>query len=246
MAILNKGKAPVISKERIKELLLFQERNNISFNNIALLNNAFVHSSHANESRGTETDNERLEFLGDSVLSIAVSHWLYENLEGDEGQCTKVRSVVVSEDTLSKVAIAIGVDNYILVGRGEKLSGGSHKKAILADCMEAIFAALYLDRGMTVAQEFILRLIVPEIRNVLENHYNKDYKTLLQEYDQKKYKRVPTYKMVNSVGPDHQMLFYYTVNFEGKDYGPVSGKNRKEAEQNAARYCWEQLGLDKT
>ena len=237
--------APFISETRKKELLLFQANNGLEFKDISLLDNAFIHSSYANEAKsGVVKDNERLEFLGDSVLSVSVSEWLYNNLTGDEGECTRIRSLVVSEDALYEVSTNLGLDKLLRIGHGEEISGGRGKKAILADCTEALIAAIYLDMGFEAAKKFVLKNIVPLVDKVIGNRYRKDYKTMLQEHIQKHYKIVPTYTMTGSFGPEHDQTFYYTVSFKGKTYGPVSGHNKKDAEQSVAKLALEQLGYE--
>ena len=242
MSYNKSNKAPDIPAERIEELLLFQQNIGIKFNDISILNTAFTHSSYANEVRTYKVeDNERLEFLGDSVLSVVVSKWLYENLEGDEGDRTRIRSVVVSEDSLSIVAKKLELDKYLIIGVGEEHTGGRFKKAILADCMEAVFAAIFLDQGMEVVRPFILNNLMPIIDATINNKFKLDYKTQLQEYVQKRYKKVPEYTLIKSVGPEHDQIFYYTVTFHGKVFGPEGGHNKKDAEQNVAKLAWEQL-----
>ena len=224
--------------------MFFQAANGLDFSDISLLDNAFIHSSFANEVRSHNVrDNERLEFLGDSVLSVVVSEWLYANLGGDEGECTRVRSLVVSEDALFEVATGMGLDKLLVMGRGEELSGGRLKKAILADCTEALIAAVFLDKGFDAAKAFVLKLIVPIIEKVIDNRYRKDYKTMLQEYVQKRYKKVPTYSLVGSSGPEHDQRFLYSVNVQGNTYGPAEGHNKKDAEQAVARLALEKLGV---
>ena len=236
--------APVLSENRKRELFSFQAKVGLSYNNIDLLNNAFVHSSYANESKNVVSDNERLEFLGDSVLSVVVSEWLYLNLQGDEGECTRIRSLVVSEDALFEVATSLGLDKLMVMGHGEELTGGRHKKAILADCTEALIASIFLDKGFDEARAFVQREIVPIIEKVLENRYRKDYKTTLQEYVQKKWKIVPAYNLVSAMGPEHDQVFYMTVSFHGNTYGPASGKSKKDAEQNVAKVALDSIGVD--
>lgn len=243
--IIKGKKAPDIPDSRMKELLLFQKANGLDFKDVYLLNNAFIHSSFANETKNQSIkDNERLEFLGDSVLSVVVSQWLYLNLNVDEGECTRIRSFVVSEDALSKIAKKIGVDRYIRIGKGEEMSGGRNKKAILADCMEAIFAAVYLDKGFQTVSDFILKLLVPEIEDVILNKHRKDYKTMLQEYVQKNYKIVPVYKLEKTSGPEHDQKFWVSVEFKGKKFGPGCGHNKKDAEQEVAHMAWSELGFE--
>ena len=237
-------KAPFISEDRKRELLFFQSKTGLSFSDISILDNAFIHSSYANEARTSSVkDNERLEFLGDSVLSIVTSEWLYENLQGDEGECTRIRSLVVSEDALYEVATSLELDKYLKIGHGEELTGGRKKKAILADATEALFAAVFLDMGFEKAKEFVLSVIVPIIDKVINTNYKRDYKTELQEYVQRRYKKVPTYEMVGSEGPEHDQTFSYTVTFHSKTYGPAKGHNKKDAEQNVAKLALESLKL---
>ena len=235
--------APSLSENRKRELFSFQSKVGLSFNDLSLLNNAFIHSSYANEAKGGVSDNERLEFLGDSVLSVVVSEWLYRNLKGDEGDCTRVRSLVVSEDALYEVATSLGLDKLLVMGHGEELTGGRHKKAILADCTEAVIAAIFLDKGFDEARAFVQREIVPIIGKVMENRYRKDYKTLLQEYVQKRWKIVPTYNLISAMGPEHDQVFYYTVTFHGQTFGPASGKNKKDAEQSVAKVALDAMGI---
>lgn len=232
-------KAPVLTDHREKELLFFCELNKLSITSLELLNTAFTHSSFANEFKnGSINDNERLEFLGDSVLSLVVSEYLYNNYEGDEGDFSKIRSFAVSEDSLAEVAVGLHLDKYLLIGKGEELTGGRHKKAILADCMEAVFAAVFLDQGFDVARSFILKHLIPRIE-----HSHRDYKSLLQEFVQKRWKAVPSYNLVRTEGPEHNQVFWYTVCVHGKTYGPQSGHSKKEAEQNAAMLACTSLGI---
>ena len=238
-------KAPFISESRKRELFLFQQTNCLEFHDINILNNAFIHSSYANEFRPKTTiaDNERLEFLGDSILSVVVSEWLYKHLLVDEGRYSVIRSMVVNEDSLSHIAQDMQLDKLLLLGKGEEQTGGREKKAILADCMEALIAAIFLDQGYFVARSFVQSKIVPAINAVLESNSSQDYKTTLQMYIQKRYKTVPVYTLVNSVGPVHDQTFYYTVTCHNQTFGPASGHNKKAAEQNAARLALTSLGL---
>jgi len=234
--------APPISPERKKELQLFEKHIGIRFRSIELLNLAFSHRSFANENGGEVDNNEKLEFLGDSVLGLVVSEYLYYTLsEKAEGDLARVKSFVVSEDSLAEIAKRIKVDNFILIGKGEEYSGGRAKKAILADCMEAIIGAFYLDSGFKPSRSFILKYMIPEINKVLENKHRKDYKTLLQEYVQKRFKSYPRYSLLKKTGPDHDRTFWINVTIDGESFGPGQGKNKKEAEQHAAGIAYESL-----
>jgi ribonuclease-3 len=226
-----------ISPDRKAGLLDFSKRLSIKFNNLSLLDLAFHHRSFSNEQTGEKANNERLEFLGDSVLGMAVATYLYESMQDKpEGDLSKIKSVVVSEATLSQIALALGVDRCLILGRGEELSGGREKKAILADAVEAIIGAYYLDSGYSAAEKLVRRLIAPEIIKVQENRHIQDYKSLLQEFCQKKYKQCPEYELLNKTGPEHDRTFFVSVHINNKVYGPETGKNKKEAEQ-AAAHC---------
>jgi ribonuclease-3 len=232
-------KSPPVGQERKKELHLFEKNAGIRFRKLAFLNLAFSHRSFANESKENIENNEKLEFLGDSVLGLVVSEYLYRNLQGkNEGDLARIKSFVVSEDSLALIAKKLKIDNFILIGKGEEYSGGRNKKAILADCTEAVFGAFFLDSGFKASQGFILKYLVPEIKKVLENRHKKDYKTLLQEYAQKRFKSYPKYSLMKKVGPDHDRTFWIEVKVDNKAYGPGSGKNKKEAEQQAASIAY--------
>lgn len=227
--------------DRIKKLQDFCFNLSVDFKNIELLDLAFHHKSYSNENlKNIHFNNERLEFLGDSVLGMAVASFLYEDMiENPEGDLSKIKSVVVSERTLAQIASEIGIDKMLVLGHGEEMSGGRHKDAILADCVEAVIGAYYLDSGYEAAEKLVLSLTLPEIRKVQENRGEKDYKSLLQEYYQKKYKMCPVYELVKKTGPDHDKTFWVTVHLQEKSFGPEKGKNKKTAEQNAAKsaYC---------
>jgi ribonuclease-3 len=234
--------APQISGERRRELQLFEKHAGIRFRKLDFLNLAFCHRSYANESDDDIDNNEKLEFLGDSVLGLVVSEYLFKSLpEKAEGDLARIKSFVVSEDSLETIAKLLKVDNYILIGKGEEYSGGRNKKAILADAMEAIIGAYYLDSGFKSAKQFILKYIIPEINKVLENKHKKDYKTLLQEHVQKKYKTYPKYNLVKRTGPDHDKTFWIEVQINDMRFGPGEGKNKKVAEQNAAGIAYREL-----
>jgi ribonuclease-3 len=200
---------------------------------------ALTHRSVSNEA-GHHANNERLEFLGDAILGAVTADLLYERLpDKPEGELAKIKAVVVSEDTLSGVARSIQLDTVLLLGKGEELSGGRNKNAILADAMEAVIGAYYLDSGFKCAFGFVKSLILPEIVKVLENRHHRDYKSLLQEYCQRKYRRYPSYRVSNRSGPEHERMYWIEVEFGGQVYGPGAGRNKKAAEQEAARLAWE-------
>jgi ribonuclease-3 len=240
-AVLFHSKEPP-SRERKAELAAFQKAASVKFKNLDILNLALTHRSCGNEEQTRNLNNERLEFLGDAVLGMAAATRLYSLLAGKpEGELARIKSFVVSEEVLSELAKALGVDRCILLGKGEEQSGGRAKKAILADAMEAVIGAHYLDAGFDASSRFVLRLIEPEIQKVLENRHRKDYKTILQEYVQKYRRGYPSYKLVKRSGPDHDRTFWLSCAIGEIEYGPVAGKTKKEAEQSAAKAAYDSI-----
>ncbi|MDC7231798.1 MAG: ribonuclease III [Spirochaetales bacterium] len=233
------------SNLRRKELQSFERKAGLRFRRHDLLNLAFCHRSYTNEHQDQNDNNEKLEFLGDSILGLVVSDYLFNNLpDKAEGDLARIKSFVVSEESLSELALPLDVDKYLLIGKGEENSGGRHKKAILADAMEAIFGAYYLDTGFRETARFILTLMIPQINKVLENKHKRDFKTLLQEYCQKNFKSYPKYSVVKNSGPDHNKTFWVEVTVNDASYGPGEGKNKKEAEQKAAEQAFLRLNPD--
>lgn len=227
---------------RRSQLKRFEKAFGLRFRTEGLLDLALSHRSYTHEASGSALSNERLEFLGDSVLGLIVSAYLYRELTGrPEGDLAKIKAFVVSEDILSQVALNLGLDAVLLLGRGEELSGGRAKKALLADALEAVVAAAYLDAGLAETQRAVLAHFVPEITAVLENRHKKDYKTLLQEWVQKAHKTYPRYQQTERSGPDHNRTFTVEVLVNGAVLGRGSGKNKKEAEQAAAGLAYRQL-----
>ena len=232
-----------LSSDRIRELNSFCRNISIKFSDLSLLELALTHRSLTHEVGGKKNENnERLEFLGDSVLGMATAAYLYEKFtDNSEGDLAKIKSTVVSEQTLAPIALRIGIDKMLVLGRGEEKSGGRTKRAILADAVEAVIAAYYLDAGYKAAEKLVLSLMIPEIEKVAANKGTKDFKSMLQEFHQKKYKSCPTYELVREAGPDHDRVFWVTVHLKNATYGPVSGKNKKEAEQRVAEKAWKEL-----
>jgi ribonuclease III len=231
-----------ISRERKIELTAFEKKSELRFKSIELLNLALTHRSFTNEDSAHSPNNEKLEFLGDSILGMVVATYLYALLQDKaEGDLARIKSYVVSEETLSIIARNLSLQDFILIGKGEELSGGRGKKAILADAMEAVIGALYLDSGLEAAQRFVLRHVEPEILNVLQNRHRKDYKTILQEYVQKFHRSYPRYSLVKKTGPDHDRTFWISCGVGSVEYGPASGKNKKEAEQSAAKVAYDAI-----
>lgn len=232
----------ILPRERKNELLLFQKEAQLRFKSIELLNLALTHRSFTNEDQAHSPNNEKLEFLGDSVLGMVVATYLYKLLQDRaEGDLARIKSYVVSEETLSLAARDLDLPRYLLIGKGEELSGGRDKKALLADALEAIIGACYIDSGFDAAERFVLRLVEPEILKVLQNRHRKDYKTILQEYVQKYHRTYPKYALVKKTGPDHDRTFWISCSIGSDEYGPASGKNKKEAEQSAAKAAYDAI-----
>lgn len=220
-----------------------QETVGITFQNEALLHEAFTHASFSNEKNGqNRTNNERLEFLGDAVIEVVVSDYLFHNfLQWPEGQLTRFRAQLVCEQTLSTLAKECGFDRLVMLGKGEENSGGRQRNALLCDLFEAFVGALYLDQGMEIAKNFILGQIVPKIK-VQQNQLFKDYKTLLQEKLQQAGSVSIKYIIVNEEGLAHDKVFEAAVLLNGTEIGRGSGKNKKSAEQSAAQQAYERMG----
>lgn len=214
-----------------------------TFKNKELLKNALTHSSYANEKKGGTSSNERLEFLGDSVLSVIASNYLFENFpELPEGNLTKLRASLVCEKSLCEFSKKLEIGDYLLLGKGEKANGGSNRPSILADAFEAVLAAMYLDGGMNVAREHVLRFISEELSH-LEHENFKDYKTELQEIIQKNPEEKLTYQLIEESGPDHNKNFVVEVHLNSNVIGKGSGHSKKNAEQMAARQALELMGI---
>lgn len=234
--------APHLAAERERELLIFNEESGIGIDDLNLLDLAFTHRSYANEMGDRTHNNERLEFLGDSILGLAIADALIEAYpEKEEGELSKIKSIVVSEDSLALAAKKLNIAEYLHLGKGEEQTGGRRKKALLADCTEALFGACYVHNGFPRAKEFVIKTLGERITAVVEDDYHRDYKTTLQEYMQKKWRIVPTYTLVKKTGPDHNFIFFVEVMVNGQIFGPAEGRSKKAAEQAVAKIAYEFL-----
>ena len=215
------------------------------FQNITLLQNALTHSSYANERwHDSLMSNERLEFLGDSILGMVVAEYLYRNFpDRPEGELTRMRADMVCEKTLAAVANRIDLGKHLLLGNGEEQGGGRSRNSILADAVESVIAASFLDGGMGAAQQFIQKFILVEVP--VTKLHNADYKTALQELVQQKKNQVLSYTLVGESGPDHDKRFAVEVKLNGSVVGIGSGSSKKRAEQDAARAAIEALFPEK-
>ncbi len=221
-----------------------QEEIGYFFGDEYLLEHALTHSSFAHEKKQPDGCNERLEFLGDSVLSLVVSDYLFAHYPDlPEGELTRIRAASVCEKALFGFAKTIRLGDYLLLSRGEQRTGGRNRPSILADAFEALIAAIYLDGGMEPARAFILKYVVP----TLDNHRKaafKDYKTLLQEVIQQNPEDRLTYLLVGESGPDHDKQFKYEVHINSNLVGTGVGRSKKEAEQAAAKEALRLMGID--
>ena len=228
----------------IENILNFQKEIRYEFRNKNLLINALSHSSYANERKNPRGSNERLEFLGDSVLSVVVSDFLYKNLDSvAEGDLTKLRASLVCEKSLHVFAQQINLGKYILLGKGEENTGGRERPSILADAFEAVIAAIYLDGGMEAARKHILRFIPENPVNGTKMAFG-DFKTVLQEIVQKNPEEKVEYVLIGEEGPDHNKRFVVEVMLNSQVIGNGKGRSKKDAEQLAAKEALELMGYN--
>ena len=215
------------------------------FHNISLLQNALTHSSYANERwHNSLLSNERLEFLGDSILGMLVADYLYRNFpDRPEGELTRMRADMVCETTLAGAANRIGLGNHLLLGHGEEQGGGRSRDSILADAMESVIAACFLDGGLDAALQVVRTFILVEVP--VTKLHNADYKTELQELVQRKSDQLLRYELTGSSGPDHAKEFTFRVTLNGAEIGTGTGRSKKEAEQSAACAALEHLKNEK-
>ncbi len=208
-----------------------------TFNRQELLDEALRHSSYVNERDDKNLkDNERLEFLGDAVLDLAISHILMDFFkQAHEGDLSKLRAAVVNEKSLCQTAENLGLAQYLLLGKGEEFTRGREKPSILANAMEALLGAMYLDSGFEKTKEIIFRLFGPNLAKLGEKSLNGDHKTLLQEYTQEKFKSRPDYLLVEESGPAHNKIFRVALRLDGSIIAEGIGASKKAAEQNAAK-----------
>lgn len=227
-----------MQKNRTQQLQAFCKWLGIEMHDLALLDKALTHTSYAHEAKGNPKPehNERIEFLGDSVLSVIVSTYMYKNFpELAEGQLTKLRAHLVCEASLFEYAKKLRLGDFLLLGKGEEMSGGRERPSILADAFESVLGAYYLDQGFAKAQEYLLGIMQKEIDFICSHGICSDFKTRLQEYLQRDGDVEISYHLAGSTGPEHNKTFNSEVCLEGKVIGCGSGRTKKDAEQQAAR-----------
>ena len=221
-----------------------EERLEYQFHDLALLDTALTHTSYVKGDGRASAHNERLEFLGDAVLELCTSEYLFTPFpDSDEGAMTRLRAQAVCESALYEVAKDYGFGRLLLLGRGEDHSGGREKPSILSDAVEAVIGALYIDGGMEVAKRFIMRFVHKSVEDAMAGRLIKDHKTMLQEYVQKHHMGQIAYELIGSSGPDHNKTFSMRVLVAGETAGTGEGRTKQEAGQQAARAALVEFGV---
>lgn len=223
----------------------FQKIIDYKFNNNEFLRKALTHSSYVNEDKllGHGFNNERLEFLGDAIFDAIISEYLFNKLNTvKEGELTKMRAAIVCERSLADCGSKISIGQYLMLGKGEENTGGRNRGSILADAMEAVIGAIYLDGGWNEAKNFVLRIFASTIEDALSGKLHMDYKTDIQEMLQSRGEADISYVIDREEGPDHDKTFYINLYYNGHVIGSGSGRSKKEAEQNAAKQALERGG----
>ncbi|MBU1075666.1 MAG: ribonuclease III [Spirochaetes bacterium] len=229
-----------IDKNRKKELYNFFKILKIRFKDIGLLNKALTHSSYAHEMYSNEEHNEKFEFLGDSLLSMLIVEYLFLNYKTlREGDLSKLKSYIVSEEVLYSIAGNIELNKFLLLGKGEEITGGREKRSLISDALEGVIGAYYIDSGLKKCRALILRLFKEVIEHNITSDNIFDHKSELQKKIQKKYKSNPEYYLIEEDGPDHKKIFKVGVRLNSKVLGVGKGKNKRVAEKEAAKKALE-------
>ncbi len=228
----------------IMDFKQFEERAGVSFKDKSLLKQAFTHRSYINENRDSELEhNERLEFLGDAVLELVITDHLYHDMkDSDEGKLTAIRSALVNADTCARVATSLGANEFLLLSKGESRDTGRARQYILANTLEALIGALYIDQGYDSAKDFIIKNIASLADEVMRDGTWIDAKSLFQEKAQEFKGHTPVYKTTKESGPDHDKHFIVRVSVGDEVYGEGDGKSKQDAEQSAAKNALEKQG----
>jgi ribonuclease-3 len=234
------------NKQRAEQLLQLEEEIGINFRNLSLVDDAFTHRSYIFEHSESKDSNERLEFLGDAVVGMAVCGYLYQKFpQFDEGELSHIKSKVVSRSCLARKARKLNLGRYLLIGKGEETTGGRQRPSLLTNAFEALIGAIYLDQGWEVVSVYVIQQLEKEIDIIVEGKREQDFKTLLQEYTQAHMGEMPFYKVISQNGPEHRIIFTVAVILGGKVYGQGKGRSKKKAEQFAAQQAWEKLSNGK-
>lgn len=235
-----------MDRQRKTALKFLEKSLEIEFENLALLDESLTHSSFVNEKGNKECrDNEGLEFLGDAVLGMVVSHHLYNLFPTyPPGEYSTLKAALVNKSTLAQYAREISLGKYVRLGRGEELSQGRDRDSVLANALEAVIGAMYLDQGLDAAREFILQLANPWIEELGRRKERRDPKSLLQNITQERFKTLPEYRVVSETGPDHRRKFEVELTVKGTVYGKGTGGSKKAAERSAAKQALRELEED--
>lgn len=227
-----------------RDFKTFEQAAGVSFNDLELLRQAFTHRSYLNEHRGeVGGHNERLEFLGDAVLELVSTHFLYTKFpQHTEGELTAYRAALVNATTCAEVATSLGMNDYLLLSRGEAKDTGRARGVLLANAFEALIGAIYMDQGYDAARDFIAAHLLPKIDDIIKNRLWQDAKSTLQEKSQESQGVTPSYAVIDETGPDHDKQFIVGVYLAEKLIAKGSGKSKQEAEQSAARAAIEEKG----
>ncbi|UCH50474.1 MAG: ribonuclease III [Chloroflexota bacterium] len=225
---------------------VLQQSIGVTFQDTSLLEQAFVHASYINENPDFHLpDNERLEFLGDALLGFIVAEELYHEFPHfGEGELTEIRVSLVRQETLAGLAAELQLGDYLYLGRGEESGGGRQRQTNLADAFESLVGAIFLDQGLDAARDFVLHKMHGQIQAIGAKGVGRNYKALLQEFTQAKYKQLPIYSLVEASGPDHDKGFVVEVALGDSVLGTGSGKSKRAAEMEAARIAWEKLMIE--
>lgn len=227
-------------KQKLNDLASFL---GITFIDLKLIENAFVHRSYLNESKRFTDSNERLEYLGDAVLELAATRFLYhEYPQFQEGMLTNLRASLVRTESLAEVAKTLGFSTYLLMSRGEESTGGRQNISILANTMEAFIGALYLDQGFEICDAMLKKHLFPLVHEVIQKASYKDNKSLMQEIAQARFKTTPRYELISEKGPDHDKIFTVAAYIGENKFGSGSGKSKQEAQEAAAKATLEMIG----
>ena len=231
-------------QELLSKVPAIEQKLNYCFSDKDLLVLAFIHRSFFNEHRGlVEQHNERIEFLGDSVLGLIISDYLYAHLPKEpEGYLSHLRSHIVEAGSCAQLLSQLGIAEYMLLGKGERMNDGRGRETILADLFEALIGAIYLDNGMEAAKEFFFNHFSEKLKQHLQKPL-RNWKAELQDYSQKKHQRPPLYKIQKETGPDHSKIFHVIACIDDADIGEGTGSSKKEAEQAAAENALKKLGV---
>ncbi|MBI2265907.1 MAG: ribonuclease III [Armatimonadetes bacterium] len=225
----------VLTKERLKVLKELEKKLKVRFKDRSLLNLALTHISYSNERKEFLVNNERLEFLGDSVLALVLNEHIYKRYPfSPEGDLAKMKSFLVSSEVLARIGQRLEMGQYLLLGKGEEATHGRKKLSLVANAVEAIIGAVYMDQGLAKSRTFVMQELSGEIREVTHSQY-KDFKTKLQEVMQRRFRCAPRYRVLKETGPAHRRTFEVGVQHKGNILGSGTGASKKEAEQAAAK-----------